>query len=373
MDISTRRPAFGAPVRMRTIVVLALVALLIAGLVVVAAGSRPARVPAPFGPARNGTWLTSSNGDIYALDPDTTSKTALVAGEAGFDFSPVYSRDGSKVTFLRSDGPLAEPAILSLMVMDADGSNLRSLTPPTPSLDWFDWSPAGTQIAYMAAGKLWVVGLDGTPPTKLAIGASIHFPTWLPPDGRDILVRRGTDSPAIMAIRPDGTGLRQVSASFANNEFDYQSIAVAPDGSEVTFTRWSADAVPRVYALDLATGRERIFPTAEDTGQRGGAVFSPDGTLVAYARIFREGAFQLVVANADGSGGERPIGPRKPGPPDGSEVAATWAFTPDGTALVARYGGDDDAALQLLPLDGSPGSVVDAGAFEFVDIQRLAP
>jgi Tol biopolymer transport system component len=170
-----------------------------------------------------------------------------------------------------------------------------------------------------------------------------------------------------------------VSKSFANNEFDYQSIAVAPDGSAVTFTRWSPDFgedrawVPRVHALDLATGRERIFPAAEGTGQRGAAVFSPDGKLVAYARIFREGAFQLVVANADGSGGERPIGPRKPGPPDGSGLAASWAFTPDGTALVARYGGDADAAIQLLPLDGSQGSVVDAGSFESVDIQRLAP
>ena len=165
MDLTARASTLALP-RLGRLIVIALLVLALAAAAIVVVGSRQNRVPPPFGPARNGTWVTSSNGDIYALDPASRSKTAMVTGETGFDFSPIYSRDGSKLTFLRSDGPVAEPAILSLMVMDANGSNLRALTPPTPSLDWFDWSPAGTQIAYMAAGKLWVVGLDGTPPTR---------------------------------------------------------------------------------------------------------------------------------------------------------------------------------------------------------------
>ena len=54
-------------------------------------------------------------------------------------------------------------------------------------------------------------------------------------------------------------------------------------------------------------------------------------------------------------------------------MAATWAFTPDGTALVVRYGDDADGAAQLLPLDGSPATDLGTGGFEFVDVQRLAP
>ena len=64
------------------------------------------------------------------------------------------------MVFLRSDGPLTEPAILSLYVANADGSEPRPVTPPTKSLDWFDWSPDGQQIAYMASGQLWVVDVD---------------------------------------------------------------------------------------------------------------------------------------------------------------------------------------------------------------------
>jgi Tol biopolymer transport system component len=249
-------------------------------------------------------------------------------------------------------------------------------------LDWFDWSPDGTHIAYMAKGRLWVADANEAKPLMLSDAKQAHFPTWLPPDGREILYRFETVHPAIMAIRPDGTGARKISVTRGNNEFDYQSIAVSPDGSNVTFTRWSNNVVdvgeagwwPRVYALDVKTGKEMRFPTASGTGQRGAVAYAPDGRLVAYARIYREGAFQIVVANADGSGNERTFGPKKPGKPDGSDVNATWAFTPDGTALLVRYGNDDAGETQLLPLDGSPATtLLDRGGFEFVDVQRLAP
>jgi hypothetical protein len=94
---------------------------------------------------------------------------------------------------------------------------------------------------------------------------------------------------------------------------------------------------------------------------------------VAYARIFDRGGFQLVVANADGSGNERTIGPKKDGPPGGTEVSAAWAFTPDGTALMVRYGDDSQGTTHLMPLDGSAPTELGSGEFEFVDIQRLAP
>jgi hypothetical protein len=224
-------------------------------------------------------------------------------------------------------------------------------------------------------GRLYGVDVAGDEPRQLARSSSAHFPTWLPPDGKDIIFRVEGLNPAVFAIDAGGMGeTRQLSKTPANNRFDYQSIAVSPDGKHITFTRWSEQAVPRVYALDVATGQEMVFPTIVGIGQRGSAVYSPDGTHVAYARIHREGAFQIVVANADGSGNERTLGPKKPGPPDGSDIGATWAFTPDGTALLVRYGNDDEGAMHLLPLDGSPESILlDTGGFEFVDVQRLAP
>jgi Tol biopolymer transport system component len=381
---TTLRPRLISLPRASRLVLVAALIIILAALAIIAVGSRQSRLPEPFGLARNGMIVTSRDGDLYLMNQTTTESRLIPGGEEGFDFSPIFSRDGTRMVFLRSDGPLPEtgPAVLTLFVANADGTAARALTPPTKALDWFDWSPDGTRIAYMSRGGLYVVDVEEGTPRQLKNTGTMHFPTWLPPDGKEIVFRLESASPRIYAIAADGTGERRpLSTTPANNEFDYQSIALSPDGAHITFTRWSSDVpdvdaagwLPRVYALDVKTGKETQFPTAPGTGQRGAATYSPDGSLVVYARIYREGAFQIVVANADGSGNERTFGPRKPGSRDGSALDAAWAFTPDGTALMVRYGDDADGTTQLVPLDGSAPTSLGSGAFEFVDIQRLAP
>jgi Tol biopolymer transport system component len=284
--------------------------------------------------------------------------------------------------FLRSDGQITEPAILTLYVANADGSGLRAVTPPTESLDWMDWSPDGTQIAYVAKQQLWVVDIATGEPRRIDGVRAAHFPTWSPPDGKEIFFRRQTRSPAILAVSPDGASEpRLVSKTLARNEADYShGFGVAPDGAHLTFTRWFENVpdvgehgwLPRVFVLDVLTGGEMELSTEPGTGQLAGP-YSPDGKLIAYARVFRTGGFQLVVANADGSGNERTVGGKQPSKPDGSDVRATWAFTPDGTALVVRYGTDDSGQTYLMPLDGSTPVDLGSGGFAFTDVQRLAP
>jgi Tol biopolymer transport system component len=385
VDTTFRPRPFSFPSAGRLLAV-AMLILLILAVAIFAVGSRQ-RVPDPFGIARNGVFMTSRDGDIYRIDATTDASIPLVTGDS-FDFSPVFSRDGTKFLFLRSDRPLtqSDPAVLTMYVANTDGSGLRALTPASKSLDWFDWSPDGRQVAYVAEGVLYVVDVDGGQPRRLIGAGRLHFPTWLPPDGKEILFRQETMSPAIFAMDPDGQHKRRpVSKTAANNEFDYQSMALSPDGSHLTFTRWfdkgpdgrpypkSLGWLPRVYVLDVATGAEVPVPTPPGMGTRGAAVYSPDGQQIAYARIYREGAYDLVVARADGSGQERVIGKKRPGRTDGAELDAVWAFTPDGTALVVRYGNDDRGKTYLMPLDGSPSTELSSGTFDFVDVQRVAP
>ena len=373
MDTTLRPRLLPLPGAGRLLLVAAL--LILAALAVIAIGAWQSRLPDPFGLARNGLIVTSRDGDILLIDPVTTDSRVISGDERAFDFSPIFSRDGTKMVFLRSDGPLPKTgfAVLTLFVANADGTEPRALTPPTKALDWFDWSPDGASIAYMARGGLYVVDVDAARPRQVKDTGTMHFPTWLPPDGKDIVYRlESAANPGIYAIAADGNGERRLlSTTPANNEFDYQAIAVSPDGSHVTFTRWSEAGLPRVYALEIATGRDAVFPMSAGVGQRGTAVYSPDGALVAYARIFGEGGFQLVVADADGSGNERTVGPRKPSPL--GEVPASWAFTPDATALMVRYGDDTDGTTHVMPLDGSPATDLGSGEFEFLDVQRLAP
>ena len=369
VDTTFRARPFQMPRPGRLLLLAALIIALLAAAIL-AAGSRP-RLPEPFGLARNGDFVTSRDGDLYLIDPSSMQSQLLSVGE-GFDFSPVFSRDGTKMVFLRSDGPLTEPAILTMYVANADGSEVRAVTPPAESLEWFDWSPDSTRIAYVANGALFVVDVASGKLDQFPGAQRVHFPTWLPPDGKEILFRVESANPGIYAIAPDGTSKRRaVSKSHPSNEYDYQGIAVSPDGATIMFTRWSSNGRPRVFALDVASGQETPFSTA--TGASQGAVFSPDGKLVAYARIDPAGTYQIVVADANGSGSGRTVGPKRPAQVETGGVDASWAFAPDSTALIVRYGNDDEGATQLLPLDGSPGTSLGSGGFEFVDVQRLAP
>ncbi|HSL76409.1 MAG TPA: hypothetical protein VK867_05650, partial [Candidatus Limnocylindrales bacterium] len=158
MDTTFRPRLFNVPAGARLLALAALL-LLIAAIAIFAVGSQQ-RLPAPFGIARNGIVITSQDGDLFRVDPSTSDRKPMGLGE-GYDFSPIFSRDGTRFMVLRSDAPAPTApgsiATLTLYVANADGSGLRAVTSPTESLDWMDWAPDGTRIAYVAKQQLWVV------------------------------------------------------------------------------------------------------------------------------------------------------------------------------------------------------------------------
>jgi Tol biopolymer transport system component len=383
VDMTFRPRLFTIPPAARLLAVAGLI-LLILAIAILAVGSQQTRLPEPFGLARNGTATSSADGDIYALDPMTLTRTPLVT-DGNYDFGGTFSRDGTQFMFLRSrerivDG--SDPALI-LAIADADGGNIRELTRPLHGLDWSDWSPDGKQIAFLSrdsdgVGLINVVDIATRGITTFDVGMPAHFVTWRPPDGREILFRGEGDVPGIYAVRVADGVPRRINARPPNNEFDYQSMTVSQDGRTVSFTQWASSDIspwPSVHMLDVETGEERVLPTTPDSGLRGGATFSPDGVTVAFVRVVRDPAgamAEVVVAPADGSSEGRVYGPRIPTTPEGAEVPLSVIFSPDGTAVIARYGRDTGATVRWLPLDGSPGHVLDDGAFGFVDIQRLA-
>jgi hypothetical protein len=381
MDTTTSLRRFGRVPSGRLILV-AVLAIALIGLLLAVVASRQRRLPEPFGVARNGAIVMSHDGDIYSVDPVTHAARLLVGG-AQMDFGPGFSRDGTKILIARAPAqPASAPAFdlgLGLVVADADGSNIHEVIPAVKGLDWTDWSPDGKQIAFISheteqgPGLINVINVDGTGRTTLDVGRPAHFISWLPPLGREIVFRAGQvlpsdPGPGIWAVHPAGTGLRELSVRPAENENDYMTPAMSPDGSRVSYT--SNGAYAHIHVLDLATGQDTVLPDPNGgfTHQFGSAYFSPDGRLVGYIRDFPEDkTYQFVVAPADGSGTGRPIGPRL-SQPFGD---VNYAWVPDGTAVVVDY--DRDGSVRMLPIDGSPATVLGRGSMSFADVQRLAP
>ena len=383
---TTFRPRFFDAPRLGQIVLVAALAIALAGLLIFAIGARQQHLPPPFGLARNGALASSADGDIFRIDPTTGERTSLVGGSE-FDFGANFSRDGTRVMFLRNaPGDCGKPDCgLVLMVANADGTDVRQLTPGIPGLDWQDWSPDGRQIVINAARPdgvghiMEVVNVDGSGTKTLDVGRPVHEMSWLPPDGKEIVFRGEhlalqDPPPGIFAVRSDGSGLRQISIRPAVDENDYQGIGVSPDGQYVTYHDTNLDVNPpyglfQVHVLSLRDGLDRVLPAPSGAAQMGG-VFSPDGKHIAYLRIAND-RMRLVVAPLDGSDTGVAIGPAVAAFGSDGATINNYFWSPDGAAVLANY--DSDKTARLVPIDGSRAVALMRGELALPGYQRLAP
>ena len=168
-------------------------------------------------------------GGVYTVRSSDGGGLSALTDFTGFpgDFSP----DGDEIAFVGddSDGTSA-PDAGTLYVVGADGTGLREIAPPS-SVQAFSlvaWSPDGQWIAFIDVdGALSLVHPDGTELNKVPfeldarIDAATGGATWSP-DGAWIAFSAravGADNPDIYAVRPDATGLRQVTDTPSVAEF----------------------------------------------------------------------------------------------------------------------------------------------------------
>lgn len=377
------RPAFVPRVPLRSIAILVIVALLIgAALVVFASGSRQ-RLPAPFGPARNGAILFSTaGGDIHSVDPATGVSRVVVTG-AERDNGPLLSRDGTKFLFVRT----GTGSTNALLVANLDGSGVRKLfegqfglsvmadgvAQPAPAP--FSWSPDGAHVAVTSTfgpiRKVTVLATDGSATNTLELGMSVSNVRWRP-NGKELVFVGERSEPSgkiygLYLVNADGTGLRSILP--ANGlEFGWQSPTLSPDGTIVAFARWGGGPTQDgINIVDISSGTTRLL---EFDGQVDSdeylPEFSPDGTHLAFAR-FLSGEYQVAVVPVGGGGKAVSIGPRF-----GEGTAEPFlSFSPDGTLILGNY--PADGSTWLLDMKGGNDRQMSWPQGEYPSWQRLAP
>jgi TolB protein len=141
--------------------------------------------------------------EMYRIGLDGTGLTSLTRHSAlgVHDYGPKYSPDGSTIVFQGDDrGGIMGAAWLS----NADGSNVRQLTPSAISARRPDWSPDGKKIAFQTHccnpqnPTIAVINADGTGHREIThngddFGAAPHDfnPSWSP-EGDAIVFERQT-------------------------------------------------------------------------------------------------------------------------------------------------------------------------------------
>jgi Tol biopolymer transport system component len=165
----------------------------------------------------------NSNGcELYRIRADGTDLTALINFDLNtdrLDITAEYSPDGETIAFA---GFFRDGVLSAIYLMNADGSDIRRITPPEIEAWLPDWSPDGRKIVFSTRSlyppntinqETWVVNTNGTELKQVTFPGALHdfFPSWSP-DGTSIAFERDAadfSTSGIFVINADGSGLSQ--------------------------------------------------------------------------------------------------------------------------------------------------------------------
>ena len=350
------------------------VALVVIALVVVAvlayAGSRPQRVPPPFGPALNGLMTFETGGDIYVGDPATGTKR-LVVGGADDDHDPGFSPDGTRIAFARS----SDASSADLFTVRTDGTDLKRMTAaPMQSIGWSIWAPDSRHLAVshtVAGSSLFeAFDLDGHAHV-LAAGYDFKAFEYRPPTGQEILFRADKDGVSgLFVMDASGANIHAIRTSTpAGNDLDLGDATYSADGNRIFFQR-AVQVSPdnsccQLWVMDADGSNAHQFPDDRvSNAWEGVPSVSPDGRWVAFWRV--TGGGHASVVRADGAGPVTPVGPDLNG-------MVNFFWSPDSSKLTITPQEDVDVARQYSADPVTGRWTTSDWATRALDQQRLAP
>lgn len=352
MDLVTQRVPT-ARVPWRAVGLLALIALLLAATIAVYVGSQQRRLPAPFGPAANGSIVYVSDGDVFVRSTVDGPSAPLITGPETETYA-FFAPSGERLAVLR----MAEGGE-EVWVADSAGAGLRRIGGPYDAIDWIEWSPDGRYIALSydrrAVNAIDILESDGSGSRRL-VDIPAMSPTWRPPDGSQLLFRgqeagrwgfylvdAAGGEPMRLDIDGDGRqgggyDLNAPAWSPTGDRLAYHTLVSLP-GSQLQTPGFRIEVATVAVDGTLVDRRPLEFSAVADDELN--PVFTPDGTQLLYQQ--RMGwtppdpasgvptIDTLWLASADGTGPARDLGITSR---DGDGF--TVVVAPDGRSLLVH-------------------------------------
>jgi dipeptidyl aminopeptidase/acylaminoacyl peptidase len=233
---------------------------------------------------------TLKNDDIFSMNADGSAKADLTVS-ANPDGAPAWSADGTKLAFTRPGKANND----DIWVMSSNGRAQKNVTKTSPDDANPDWTPDGSKITYDVGGsQVFQASPDGTGIAPLVPGGyeaawsstgKIAYSASVEPSNSEIFVANG-----------DGSGAVNVTSAPG---YDDDSAVWSPDGTKIAFVRFFGSA-GEIFVMN-ADGSAQTDLT-NNPANDGDPTWSPDGSKIAFTTDRGPtGDNEIFVMNADGS------------------------------------------------------------------------
>jgi Tol biopolymer transport system component len=174
--------------------------------------------------SKDGALLVTSkdvDSSVVTMNADGSNRKLVFQAVQGAAFSPSWSPNGERIAFgyggflqgRRTNGA-------KIVLVNRNGSGVEELTADMPNAGFPSWSADGKEIVYRSFGPkdmgLRIFNLESHTTRALTQGSD-NLPYWSPDGSRILFTRKEDENFDIYTIKPDGTDVRRMTDSPAND------------------------------------------------------------------------------------------------------------------------------------------------------------